>query len=425
MHMVKRVSVILLVLVLALAGLGYGLWTYALSLVNKPTETAARTDGGTTATARVTVPLTNPVPEEKGVKNILLLGVDNRVTGTDDNESNSDVMMIVTIDMDNDTVKLTSLQRDMAVYIPGFEQPRKLTEAHFDGGAARTMQTLNENFRLGLSDYVEVNIYESERLIDIVGGIELDVENDIIWQVNQCIGNQNLWVPESEEAPYLTQGGLQHLNGRQAVGYARVRAYDGGDYNRMGRQRKVLQAVFDAFLKANIVKKSTMITEGLKCIYTSLSNTEITKLALNIAPTMKNEIQQKQVPDHAKYGIEYIETTDYFIRVDLNGVIPGLHQFIYNRVEPFDPVRPIPGAPNSPEGLPPGIYEYGKAPPVAATTASETAAPTEPTAPPTEPTTAPPTAAATTAATAATTPAATTPAATTAAATTATTAVKP
>ncbi|NLN45816.1 MAG: LCP family protein, partial [Clostridiaceae bacterium] len=361
-RMVRRVALILAILLVVLAGLGYAAVTYALSLIQRPGPTTHTVRPGMTApSAYTTRPTHYKPPEFKGIQNILLLGVDDRREVDGETYNNSDVMMIVTVDMDNKTVKLTSLQRDMAVYIPGYGI-HKLTDSHGYGGADLTMQTINENLRLSLTDYVAVDINESERLIDLVGGVDLYVEEEILWYVNECIGNQNLWFPDYGESPYLTQGGMQHLDGRQAVGYARVRSYD-SDYKRMGRQREVLQAVFDAFMESSLPQKITMITEGLKCIYTTLSDAEIRKLAVNIAPSMKNEIIQKQVPDPTKYGVEFIESSDFMIRADFNGIIPGLYAFLFNDpLLPFDPPLEVPGAPNAAQGLPPGLYDQWKGP---------------------------------------------------------------
>lgn len=432
--MVRRVALILAVLLVVLAGLGYAAVTYALSLIQRPgaTTTQSVRPGFTVPTVYTTQPTQYKPPEFKGIQNILLLGVDDRSVVNGVSYNNSDVMMIVTVDMDNKTVKLTSLQRDMAVYIPGYGI-HKLTDSHGYGGADLTMRTINENLRLSLTDYVAVDINESERLIDLVGGIDLYVEEEILWYVNECIGNQNIWFPDYGESPFLTQGGMQHLDGRQAVGYARVRSYD-SDYKRMGRQREVLQAVFDAFMKASLPQKISMITEGLKCIYTTLSDAEIRKLAVSIAPSMKNEILQKQVPDPSKYGVEFIESSDFMIRADFNGIIPGLYEFLFNdSTLPYDPPLEVPGAPNAAEGLPPGLYDQWKGPQstttavptTIATTTGETTAPSETTTSPTVPTTIATTTTKATTATKATTTATTATTTTTTATTTMTTPATP
>ena len=381
MRAVKRILVVLLVLILFLGAGAFAIWEYMLGQISRPSETTAVTAGGTTRPVITAVPLTNPPPEVKGVTNLLLLGVDNRVTGADDAESLSDVMMIVTVDADNKVIKLTSLQRDMLVYVPGSVEPMKLTEAHLFGGPEMTMRVINESFRLDLKDYVEVNIYDSERLIDIVGGIDLTISAEILKSTNDCIVNQNAYFPDTPKAPTLKAGGMQHLSGRQAVAYARVRAVD-SDYKRMGRQREVLQAVFYAFMDASLGSKGTMIKEGLGCIYTTLDNPEITRLAITVAPAMAKSVMQMQIPDPVLFGMdkEYVETIPGFnIRVDFKSIIPKLQQFIYNKTFVFDPVREIPGAPNAKLPLPAGhkiftgVESLTPAPTTAATTAKPAA----------------------------------------------------
>ncbi len=385
MKVLRGVGIVLLVVLLVLGGSGYAIWRHMIGLIQNPTEPTLA-PGVTTPPSYTTLPLTNPVPEMSGIRNILLLGVDDRREVDGETYNNSDVMMIVTVDMDNNVVKLTSLQRDLAVYYPGRDEPVKLTEAHALGGAASTLLALNENFRLSLSDYVSVNINEAERLIDIIGGIDLFVDvsdsEDFLFNINECIGNQNLWFPELGESEYLTQGGMQHLDGRQAVAYARVR-HGSSDYRRMARQREVLQAVFDSFMRSSLTRKFKMVEEGMKCIYTTLQEDDISKLALNVVQSMSKEIRQKQVPDPLKYNQEFYETTDFMIRADLNGIIPGLYGFLYNDAAlPFDPVRAIPGAPNSGLPLPSGIYRQEDAPaPTTAAPAPTTPATTLPTEP--------------------------------------------
>ncbi len=377
-------SLMILVILLVLGGIGYGVWRHLIGLVNTP-GTTTHLSGVVPPPSYTTLPLTHPVPSFSGIRHILLLGVDDRRELDGETYNNSDVLMILTVDMDDKVIKLTSLQRDLAVHFPDRVAPVKLADTYALGGPAAVIQALNENFRLSLADYVSVNIHEAERLIDIVGGVELYVDvsdnTHFVMHINECIGNQNAWFPERGQSAYLTQGGMQHLDGRQAVAYARVR-HGSSDYRRMARQRVVMQAVFDAFLRAGLGSKYRMVEEGMKCIYTSLSADEISKLALQVLQSMSAEIRQKQVPDPLRYNIEFYETTDFLIRADLNAIIPGLYGFLYNDATlAFDPVRPIPGAPGSGLPLPSGVWRQEDQP--VATTTTATQAASAPTAAPT------------------------------------------
>ena len=109
--------------------------------------------------------------------------------------------MILTIDTINKKIKLTSLQRDMLVYIPGKTDPNKLNSANASGGPLLAMRVVNDTLRLSIDKYVVVNMVGMEKIIDLAGGVMIDVSKD--------------------ELPYveggLSKSGLQLLNGFQAV----------------------------------------------------------------------------------------------------------------------------------------------------------------------------------------------------------------
>lgn len=303
--------------------------------------------------------LQHPVPVDKKVMNILLLGIDSQA---DDVEGRSDAMMVLTVNEQQGRIKLTSLQRDMMVYMPGRDYPDKLNAAHVFGGPALSMRVINETFRLNLEKYVVVNMSGLTQLIDVAGGVEIEISAD--------------------EARYLNlirEPGRQLLNGRQAVSYARLRKLD-DDYMRMQRQRIVLQALLDSFIKADLGEKKSMMDEGLSLIRTNLSANEITSLGLKILPKMNTTIEQMQLPIEGTFNSGmYSEggMTSWQIRADFNAMIPPLQDFIWGRTFAFDQVREIAGAPNS-------SLHLAKATPTPRPTLSPTPIPTpEPTPEPT------------------------------------------
>lgn len=268
--------------------------------------------------------LVHPIPSDKNITNILLLGIDAR-----DPESiseRSDAMMILTIDQKNKTLKLTSLQRDMLVYLPGKDQPQKINSANVAGGPALAMRVVNETLRLDISNYVVVNMKGMEEIVEIAGGVMIDVTK-----------------AEIPHIPGVSQAGLQKLNGHQAVSYARIRAV-GTDYGRMQRQRTLMQALLDTFMQANLATKANMISEGLPFITTNLSEGKIMDLGLKVLPIMRGDIGQLQIPIDGFFreysGASWVNLCDF------NGMIPLLQEYIWGRTFPFDRVKEIPGAPN-------------------------------------------------------------------------------
>ena len=291
--------------------------------------------------------LVNPLPDKKGIYNILLLGIDSRDAARIDERS--DAMMILTIDQVHGKIKLTSLQRDMLVYIPGVKDPEKLNAANSLGGPLLAMRTVNDTFRLNITKYMVVNMFGMEQIIDLTKGVWIDVRQPEIEWLNGSVSEANSYYPDTEPSALLTQPGRQLLDGRQAVAYARIRYLD-SDYKRMERQRTVIQALLDAFLAADLGTKNRMMASGLSLISTNMTSEEILKIGIDMIPVLSGETDQLQIPIEG-YFIEYSGST-WVNLCDFNGMIPLLQEFIFGEIFPFDPVRVIPGAPNSGIALP-------------------------------------------------------------------------
>ncbi|HBP37342.1 MAG TPA: hypothetical protein DD640_01100 [Clostridiales bacterium] len=339
---IAAVTLAALLLVVALGG--YLVWRHMVGKINviNPSDE--------TLPSEFNVPtesLVNPIPTEKGIINILLLGVDT--LNEDSFEERSDSMMILTIDEINGKIKLTSLQRDMLVYIPGRSEPNKINAANSLGGPLLAMRVVNETFRLSIENYAVINMNGMEKMIDLAGGVMVDVQPKELPYLNEIALGMNRTYPNTPPTTALESSGLQKLNGRQAVAYSRIRKLD-SDYKRMARQRTVLQALFTEFLKTEMNTQINLISEGLGLITTNISKTRITEIGLKVIPLMSGEIDQLQIPI-AGYFTEY-SGSSWVNLCDYNGMIPLLQEFIFGKTYPFDPVKVIPGAPNSGTVLP-------------------------------------------------------------------------
>jgi len=180
--------------------------------------------------------LTGGLPNDK--LNVLLLGLDV----LDDASQRSDTMIIATIDYDS--VKLTSVMRDTLVDIPGHGR-QKINAAYACGGPEMAMRCVNEAFGLNITNYVAVDFVTLVRLVDAVGGIELEISDAELQQMNKNVG-MSAWMfrPLGYTAEPMTKSGKVKLNGLFALGYARIRKID-SDYMRTHRQRRVISAVLD------------------------------------------------------------------------------------------------------------------------------------------------------------------------------------
>lgn len=328
------VTIVVGLLVLVLLT-GFVFWRVMLSRINRGDADSA------TLPSEFNVPtesLVNPIPVVKGITNILLLGVDAR--DPDSIKERSDSMMILTIDTINNKIKLTSLQRDMLVYLPGREDPVKINAANAFGGPALALRAVNDALRLKIEDYIVVNMRGMEQIVDLAGGIMVDVTEAEIPYLNMSLNEENLLYPDTTQSVPLTSPGLQQLDGRQAVAYARIRHLD-NDYKRMTRQRTVLQALFTKFKADSVITKANVVSKGLSFITTSLTDAEITDMALSVFPLMASEIDQLQIPIKGFFTPGYFGTSSVN-RCDYNGMIPLLQQFIFGKTYPFDEVRLVP-----------------------------------------------------------------------------------
>jgi len=184
--------------------------------------------------------------------NILLLGIDQRCD--EDGPTHTDTMMVVSIDPVGMSASALSLPRDMWVQIPNFGLDR-INQAHFiggisnypGGGPALAAETVEAFLGLPIHYYGAANFDAFTELIDLIGGIDVDVPEDINdpKYPDRCYGFD----------PFQISAGTHHLNGEQALKYARTRATFGGDVDRAGRQQQVLLAVREAILSLDMVPR--------------------------------------------------------------------------------------------------------------------------------------------------------------------------
>lgn len=203
--------------------------------------------------------------------NLLVLGVDTLSEGA----QRSDTMMIASVS--GGGVKLTSLQRDLMVSIPGHGQA-KLNAAFAYGGPELTLRVVNETFGMNLVRYVVVDFTALVKMVDALGGVEVDVTEAEREQINKNVRySGRVFAPLGYTYEELTVCGEHtHLNGLQALGYARIRKID-SDFVRTSRQRTVISAMLDA-LKARPWRLASFARAALQGVDTNLSAVELISL---------------------------------------------------------------------------------------------------------------------------------------------------
>ncbi len=206
--------------------------------------------------------------------NILVLGIDQRAGMTD--PARTDTMLLFTLDRQAHTAGMLSINRDLWVKIPGGQREGKINTAHFlgevervpGGGPALAMQTVQAAFDVPVQYYIRLNFSAFEQLIDLIGGIDLNVE-------------QSIDDPDYPDAgfgyePFHIDAGWQHLDGRTALKYARTRATPGSDLDRVKRQQQVIMAVRDKLLKEKRLPQLLTQIGSLLSMYSGSIQTNLT-----------------------------------------------------------------------------------------------------------------------------------------------------
>lgn len=216
---------------------------------------------------------TKEVPKEApGIKNILLVGVDGENL---EKGNRSDAMIIMTIDQNNKNIKLTSLCRDTYVYIKGHGK-EKLTHAYAYSGPELLLDTIEKNFGIKISKYATVNFSSFINIIDLLGGVEVEVTDNDVNVLNQLI--KVCYKIDTKEdkgkMKLIDSAGKYNLNGYQALAFSRIRYQDSTDA-RNTRQRMVVKSALEKLKTKGLSTYISSLNEILLGVKTNLSPTEI------------------------------------------------------------------------------------------------------------------------------------------------------
>lgn len=217
------------------------------------------------------------------VFNILLLGIDARQDVTD--VGRSDALMICSINTDDGSIKLTSIQRDLLVSIPTKQNPYKITNAYRWGGAQLSMATVNRNFQMNIDKYVTINFYGLAAIIDYLGGVDIELTKVEASRINYELKKEPLPFDTNPGRDKVeAYAGVHHLDGMQAVTYARIRGIKGeNDFNRSERQRKLMEVLLNQVMQDMTVDKMVeLITVAMPYVLTNLSASDMATLGMQV-----------------------------------------------------------------------------------------------------------------------------------------------
>lgn len=257
-----------------------------------------------------------------GWLNILLMGTDVRDTSS---YGRTDSMILLSVNTTTLEAKLTSFMRDLWVTIPGRSGHAKLNAACVYGGPSLLIKTLKEHFDVDIDGYALVNLNGMADIIDILGGLRLDVT-----EAERKALNKGLFDLSSRSGmEELKESGSQVLlNGNQAVAFSRIRQID-SDYRRTERQRDVLTALAKRLQSENGVTLLSVIPTLLQYVETDLELNELMTLAYAGLKMDMESIQQYRIPVDGTYESGTYDGV-WCIKADLNKNAKLLKSFIYD-----------------------------------------------------------------------------------------------
>ncbi len=285
------------------------------------------------------------------VVNILLVGVDTRSTSLEDGLQNGDVQIIVSINKDDGSIKLTSILRDLYVTIPGYKNKNRINAAYSRGGGQLAMRTINKNFELNIENYITINFYGLASIIDSLGGIDIEMTakeakaiNTYLRQHPPKYDNQS---KDYERENLPNKAGTHHCDGIQAVMYARLRKVD-NDFGRTARQRKLMELLLEKVLDGgmSMTELNNLLNACMPYVQTNMKASTLFDLALGV---LRSGISDRLTRGESLLEQHHVPMDGTYSYLDVDGAsvinmgsksfpknVQALHEFIYGEYIPAD-----------------------------------------------------------------------------------------
>lgn len=249
-------------------------------------------------------------------RNIAIFGIDS--WGNYDTGDRSDCIMLASLNETTGEIKLISVYRDTLAEIENCGLD-KINHAYAFGSAQLALKTLNTNLDLNIKEFVTVNFDAVAEAIDLLGGVEIDIQKDELKYINGYI--KNVSQITGKKTKNITKTGKQLLDGVQAVSYSRIRYTTGWDYKRTERMRTVVTAMLEKLKTKNISEINTFIDNLLPMVYTNITANDIISLLPNIA---KYKITKSM---GWPYKTTEIKTNNYYgVPITLESNVVQLHK---------------------------------------------------------------------------------------------------
>ena len=309
----KRVAFILIGLIVTICLSGFGYVYFKLNKMYVKDEVVKSTEEQGTMV--------------EGITNILLVGTDGEYV---EKGNRSDGMMVVTIDSKNKDIRISSIARDTYVDIPGYST-EKLTHAYAYEGIDLLREVFKVNFNLDIDKYIAVNFVSFMDIMDELGGVEVNVEEKDIKEINKYIDACYGYYKNKDEKDkeYITKSGVQRLNGYQALAFSRIR-YTDSAFARDNRHREVAESVYKEFAQKGVETYKKCAEIILNNTKTNISPIEMMNLAYTVLKINDKDIDQFQFPlEEYRNGHIINKQKGWVLEWDKEPNLEAWHKFIF------------------------------------------------------------------------------------------------
>lgn len=225
------------------------------------------------------------IETEDHIINFLLIGQDRR---ENQGRQRSDAMILCTLNTEKKTLVMTSFLRDLYVQFPEYNgktySSNRINATYVIGGMQMLNDCLKLNFGVEVDHNIEVDFSGFEDIVDMLGGVDIELTSGEAWYVGEGIPS-----------------GMNHLNGAQALRYARIRYLD-SDFGRTNRQRTVLNAILNKVKTLSLTELTDLVNGMIPLITTDMSNNEIIKYLIELFPLLSElQVTTQHIPAEGTY----------------------------------------------------------------------------------------------------------------------------
>ena len=314
--------------------------------------------------------------------NILLIGLDVRgtkkeklLTEQGKYSKRSDVLIVLSLNLKDGSIKLSSIARNTYVEVPGRKKKTIIANsyghANYDSNGKfkswtdtpeTCIRTVNHNFELNIQHYVAINFYGVAQIIEALGGVDIDLTKTEATAINTYLSTGTIKNSKGEKISHgkaiansyddkngkrdklKKQTGVQHLDGIQALMYARLRSID-SDFVRTARTRHLLDCLLKQSLekiKANKLNVLDLVSDAIAYPVTNLNPSTIMQLigkvmssdVMDHLDSTDSIITEFRIPIDGHWKYDTVDGASVTIMKDKQFTVESLHEFIYGKYYP-------------------------------------------------------------------------------------------